>query len=108
MTRNSPLYCSKETYCLCGLPIFLAFIFLACSSQPFFRRQACGRLDMAKRSYLEAVRVQPGFAIAWSNLAGVCKEEGDLATAVMFEKNHRHTFKHHVLIRSSCNATFLE
>ena len=47
-----------------------------------FSLQACGRLEMAKRSYLEAVRVQPAFAIAWSNLAGVCKDEGDLATAV--------------------------
>ena len=28
----------------------------------------------AKRCYLEAVRINPGFAIAWSNLAGVFKD----------------------------------
>lgn len=32
-------------------------------------------LTEAKRCYLEAIRIQPSFSIAWSNLAGIFKEE---------------------------------
>ena len=32
-------------------------------------------LAEAKRCYLEAIRIQPSFTIAWSNLAGIFKEE---------------------------------
>ncbi|CAN0503925.1 unnamed protein product, partial [Ectocarpus sp. 12 AP-2014] len=41
-------------------------------------------LAEAKRCYLEAIRIQPSFAIAWSNLAGIFKEEGNLTTAVAY------------------------
>ncbi|CAN0308442.1 unnamed protein product, partial [Ectocarpus fasciculatus] len=36
--------------------------------------KAQGMLAEAKRCYLEAIRIQPSFAIAWSNLAGIFKE----------------------------------
>lgn len=32
-------------------------------------------LTEAKRCYLEAIRIKPSFSIAWSNLAGIFKEE---------------------------------
>lgn len=32
-------------------------------------------LAEAKRCYLEAIRIKPSFSIAWSNLAGIFKEE---------------------------------
>jgi protein O-GlcNAc transferase len=32
--------------------------------------QATGDLEAAKRCFLEAIRIRPDFAIAWSNLAG--------------------------------------
>lgn len=38
-------------------------------------RQAQGMLSEAKRCYLEAIRIKPSFSIAWSNLAGIFKEE---------------------------------
>lgn len=43
-----------------------------------------GRLEEAKRCFLEAIRIQPSFAVAWSNLAGVFKDQGDLETAVAY------------------------
>ena len=46
--------------------------------------KAQGRLDEAKKSYLEAIRIRPDFAIAWNNLAGVFKDEGDLETSVAY------------------------
>ena len=36
--------------------------------------------------YLEAVRIQPTFAIAWSNLAGLFMESGDLNRALQYYK----------------------
>jgi protein O-GlcNAc transferase len=36
------------------------------------------------RCYFEAIRVKPDFAIAWSNLAGVLKEENQLTTAIAY------------------------
>lgn len=48
--------------------------------------KAQGRLEEAKRSYLEAIRIRPTFAIAWSNLAGVYKDAGDVATAISYYK----------------------
>lgn len=32
-------------------------------------------LTEAKQCYLEAIRIEPSFAIAWSNLAGIFKDE---------------------------------
>lgn len=36
--------------------------------------------------YLEALRIQPNFAIAWSNLAGLFMESGDLNRALQYYK----------------------
>ena len=63
------------TYLPTYLPVYLGNLF-----------KAQGRLEDAKRYYLEAIRVKPDFAIAWSNLAGVFKEEGQLPTAISYCK----------------------
>ena len=34
--------------------------------------------------YSQAIRLQPDYAIAWNNLAGVIKGEGDLPTATQY------------------------
>jgi protein O-GlcNAc transferase len=36
--------------------------------------------------YLEAIRIDPQFAIAWSNLAGLFMEVGDLNKAMQYYK----------------------
>ena len=36
--------------------------------------------------YLEALRIQPTFAIAWSNLAGLFMESGDFNRALQYYK----------------------
>ncbi|XP_038698226.1 probable UDP-N-acetylglucosamine--peptide N-acetylglucosaminyltransferase SEC isoform X2 [Tripterygium wilfordii] len=41
---------------------------------------------MAYSCYLEALRIQPTFAIAWSNLAGLFMESGDLNRALQYYK----------------------
>ncbi|KAJ6761637.1 UDP-N-ACETYLGLUCOSAMINE--PEPTIDE N-ACETYLGLUCOSAMINYLTRANSFERASE SEC-RELATED [Salix koriyanagi] len=41
---------------------------------------------MAYSCYLEALRIQPNFAIAWSNLAGLFMESGDLNRALQYYK----------------------
>ena len=43
-----------------------------------------GAPQAARRCYLEAIRLKPDFAIPWSNLAGIFKEEGQTATAVAY------------------------
>ena len=40
----------------------------------------------AYNCYLEALRIQPTFAIAWSNLAGLFMEAGDLNRALQYYK----------------------
>ncbi|KAA3480326.1 putative UDP-N-acetylglucosamine--peptide N-acetylglucosaminyltransferase SEC [Gossypium australe] len=40
----------------------------------------------AYNCYLEALRIQPNFAIAWSNLAGLFMEAGDLNRALQYYK----------------------
>lgn len=40
----------------------------------------------AYNCYLEALRMQPNFAIAWSNLAGLFMEAGDLNRALLYYK----------------------
>ncbi|RYR38801.1 hypothetical protein Ahy_A09g043986 isoform A [Arachis hypogaea] len=44
------------------------------------------RLQIAYSCYLEALRIQPTFAIAWSNLAGLFMESGDLNRALQYYK----------------------
>ena len=46
--------------------------------------QAAGDLPAAKACYLEAIRLKPDFAIAWNNLAGVFKDEGQIVTAIAY------------------------
>lgn len=46
--------------------------------------QAQGMLAEAKRCYLEAIRINPCFAIAWSNLAGIFKEEVSYVRQLVF------------------------
>ncbi|KAJ6951663.1 hypothetical protein NC653_040955 [Populus alba x Populus x berolinensis] len=41
---------------------------------------------VAYSCYLEALRIQPSFAIAWSNLAGLFMESGDLNRALQYYK----------------------
>ncbi|XP_052482187.1 probable UDP-N-acetylglucosamine--peptide N-acetylglucosaminyltransferase SEC isoform X2 [Gossypium raimondii] len=41
---------------------------------------------MAYSCYLEALRIQPTFAIAWSNLAGLFMDSGDLNRALQYYK----------------------
>ncbi|PNX78823.1 putative UDP-N-acetylglucosamine-peptide N-acetylglucosaminyltransferase SEC-like protein, partial [Trifolium pratense] len=41
---------------------------------------------MAYSCYLEALRIQPTFAIAWSNLAGLFMESGDFNRALQYYK----------------------
>lgn len=40
----------------------------------------------AYKCYAEALRIQPTFAIAWSNLAGLYLEAGDLSSALLYYK----------------------
>ena len=40
----------------------------------------------AYNCYVEALRIQPKFAIAWSNLAGLFMEAGDLKKALQYYK----------------------
>jgi hypothetical protein len=40
----------------------------------------------AYNCYVEALRIQPKFAIAWSNLAGLFMEAGDLKRALQYYK----------------------
>lgn len=40
----------------------------------------------AYKCYIEALRIQPTFAIAWSNLAGLFMEAGDLNRALVYYK----------------------
>lgn len=40
----------------------------------------------AYNCYLEALRIDPTFAIAWSNLAGLFMEGGDLNRALIYYK----------------------
>jgi protein O-GlcNAc transferase len=46
--------------------------------------KAQGLSHHAYYCYLEALRIQPTFAIAWSNLAGICMEWGDLQRALAY------------------------
>jgi len=41
-------------------------------------------MEAAKHCYLEAIRIKPEFPIAWNNLAGIFKEEGQLTTSVAY------------------------
>lgn len=43
-------------------------------------------LAQAYNCYVEALRIQPNFAIAWSNLAGLFMEAGDLNRALQYYK----------------------
>lgn len=38
---------------------------------------------------MEALRIQPTFAIAWSNLAGLFMESGDLNRALQYYKVYK-------------------
>lgn len=40
----------------------------------------------AYNCYIEALRIDPQFAIAWSNLAGLFMEAGDLDKALLYYK----------------------
>lgn len=42
--------------------------------------------EQAYLCYMEALRIQPTFAIAWSNLAGLFMEAGDYAKALAYYK----------------------
>lgn len=46
--------------------------------------KAQGLAHHAYFCYLEALKIQPTFAIAWSNLAGICMEWGDLPRALAY------------------------
>ncbi|KAI3683413.1 hypothetical protein L1987_83916 [Smallanthus sonchifolius] len=48
--------------------------------------KAQGLVQEAYNCYLEALRIQPTFAIAWSNLAGLFMESGDLSRALQYYK----------------------
>jgi len=52
--------------------------------------------------YVEALRIQPSFAIAWSNLAGLLMEAGELQRALNYYKVWA---RHHLL---TSHLTFLE
>lgn len=58
--------------------VYVIFLYFDCVSQ--------GNLDEAKRCYMEAIRIRPEFAIAWSNLAGIFKDQGDIETALNYYK----------------------
>ncbi len=46
--------------------------------------KAQGLSHHAYYCYLEALKIQPSFAIAWSNIAGICMEWGDLQRALAY------------------------
>jgi len=48
--------------------------------------KAQGFIQDAYSCYIEALRIDPHFAIAWSNLAGLFMEAGDLDKALMYYK----------------------
>ncbi|KAL0358434.1 UNVERIFIED_CONTAM: putative UDP-N-acetylglucosamine--peptide N-acetylglucosaminyltransferase SEC [Sesamum angustifolium] len=48
--------------------------------------KAQGLVQEAYNCYLDALRIQPTFAIAWSNLAGLFMEAGDLNRALQYYK----------------------
>ena len=48
----------------------------------------------AYNCYVEALRIQPKFAIAWSNLAGLFMEAGDLKKALQYYKVSNPDFCH--------------
>uniref|UniRef100_A0A453BT57 Uncharacterized protein n=3 Tax=Triticinae TaxID=1648030 RepID=A0A453BT57_AEGTS len=48
--------------------------------------KAQGLVQEAYACYLEAIRIDPHFAIAWSNLAGLFMEVGDLNKAMQYYK----------------------
>lgn len=48
----------------------------------------------AYNCYVEALRIQPKFAIAWSNLAGLFMEAGDLKKALQYYKASNPDFCH--------------
>ena len=58
------------------------FINFGAATHPFYCDT--GRLADAKKSYLEAVRIKPDFAVAWSNLGGVFKSQKDYKSAVSY------------------------
>jgi tetratricopeptide (TPR) repeat protein len=62
----------------------ILIIYPHCSLHISVHLQATGDSDSAKRCYLEAIRIRPDFAIAWSNLAGVFKDEGQLKTSIAY------------------------
>jgi protein O-GlcNAc transferase len=48
--------------------------------------KAQGLTHHAYLCYMEAIRLQPTFAIAWSNLAGLFMEAGELQKALAYYK----------------------
>lgn len=41
-----------------------------------------GERAAAKQCYTNAIRLRPDYAVAWNNLAGACKDDGDLHNAI--------------------------
>ncbi|KAJ0015018.1 hypothetical protein Pint_20284 [Pistacia integerrima] len=65
-----------------GILAILEFYSVSVTVSPFSLEVT----DGAYSCYLEALRIQPTFAIAWSNLAGLFMESGDLNRALQYYK----------------------
>ena len=74
-----------ETYQMC-LIIDPGLVDAHCNLGNLFKAQ--GRIAAARQCYLEAIRLNPTFAIAWSNLAGIFKEVLTVACSAIFLGDH--------------------